>query len=121
MERYDTIVEDGVLSIEWEDGPLAIGELDDIVDLVGGETYTIEYDADGVETALWIDLDEDKSLTLDVRDTLADMDYPATFVSKLADRKHERSPSDRTEYFAEVMQLIWDENANIDDNENPFL
>lgn len=121
MKRYGTIVEAGVLSVESEDEPLVIGEMDDIVAFFGGETYTIEYEVDGVKAASWIDLDEDKSLTIDVRETLETMDFPETFVSELAERSHNGSPSERTEFFAATMQRIWDEKGNIDDETNPFL
>ena len=56
MKRYGTNVRDGVLSIEGTDGRFEVDELDKICELVGGETYTVEY-SDSQRTVDWLDTD----------------------------------------------------------------
>ncbi|WP_256464815.1 hypothetical protein [Halosolutus gelatinilyticus] len=41
MKRYETDVRDVVLYVESDDGWIEIGTMDDIFELVGGETYTL--------------------------------------------------------------------------------
>ena len=41
MERYATRIDDDTLLIEVGDGDLEVGELTDICEIVGGETYTL--------------------------------------------------------------------------------
>lgn len=124
MTRSESRVEDGVLAVQDGDGWLEVGEMDALVTLVGGETYEIEYDREQASAATWLDADDDHVVSFDVRETLADMSYPATFVETLREEDGEssgESPSPRATYFADVMTDVWDSKGNLDDREeNPF-
>lgn len=120
MERYGTVIEDGILSLESGEDRLVIGEIDHIVDLIGGETYTISYDSDYSQTVDWLDLEDDNTLSFDVRETIDDVDFPEPFVSELAAREAEEYPTERASFFAESMQKSWDAKGNLADEENPF-
>lgn len=117
MERYDTRIDDDTLFIEVGDQDLEVGALEDICEIVGGESYTIEYDKKAQATS-WISTDDDGTLTFDVRETLADMDYNETIVEKIADQPIDATDPDgypiRTARFAELMQEIWDSKGAVD-------
>lgn len=123
MERYATFVDDGSVYVETDDGPLEIGSVDAIRELVGGDSYDIVYEEEYARTVDWLDLDEQDTMTIDVMDTIADMDYPEPFVGKLRERtlSDGGEPSERTTYFVEVMTEIWDNKGNLDHmEEHPF-
>jgi hypothetical protein len=120
MERYTTVIENGILSLESGEDRLGVGEMDVIVDLIGGETYTISYDSKYSQNVDWLDLEDDGTYSFAVRETIGDMDFPETFVSELAAREAEDVPSKRARFFAESMQKSWDVKGNLDDEENPF-
>lgn len=117
MERHATRIDGDTLFIEVGDQDLEIGELTDICEIVGGETYTLEYDEKAQATS-WISTDDDGTITFDVRETLADMDYNNTIVEKIADQPIDVTDEDgypiRTATFAELMQEIWDSKGAID-------
>lgn len=117
MERYETRIDDGTLYVEVGDDDLEIGRLEDVYELVGGESYTIEYDEKAQATS-WIDTDDDGTFTFDVRETLADMDYNETIVEKLASKPVDATNADgypvRTATFAQLMMEIWDSKGAVD-------
>lgn len=117
MQRYDTRIDGGTLYVEDGQGWLEIGSMDDVCDIVGGETYTLEYD-DEARVVGWLQTDEDGTITFDVRETIADMDYDETFVKRMAeesmDRTTEEGYPERTAAFAELMVEIWDSKGNVD-------
>jgi len=117
MERYETRIDGDTLFIEVGDRDLKIGSLTDICEIVGGEHYTIEYDEKAQATS-WISTDDDGTITFDVRETIADMDYNDTIVEKIADQPIDATDEDgypiRTARFAELMQEIWDSKGAID-------
>lgn len=117
MERYATRIEDETLFIEVGDRDLEIGSLTDICEIVGGETYTIEYDTKAQATS-WISTDDDGTLTFDVRETVTEMEYNETIVEKVADQPIDVTDEDgypvRTVRFAELMQEIWDSKGAVD-------
>jgi hypothetical protein len=84
--------------------------MEDIYDLVGGRTYDIEYD-DAQRLMAWVDA-PDGTMTIDVAEVIADMDYDAEFVGRLADASLDRLTDDgypeRTARFADRMTAIWD-------------
>lgn len=110
MERHDTRIDDGTLFIEVGDDDLEIGEMADVVELLG-ETYTVEYGEDQRKMA-WLRTDDDGTITFDVRDTLADIDYNDTFVEKMVDEPLDQTTAQgypvRTEAFADLMAELWD-------------
>lgn len=115
MKRHDTKIEDEAVFIKINDGWLEVGTLDDLYDRFGGETYTVEYEDFG-RTVDWLSLDEDGTMTFDVRETLAAMDYPSDFVEELLsyDLTADDGIPERTAYFAEFMQAVWDSKGVLD-------
>lgn len=116
MDRYDTDVRDGVLFLESTDGWLEIGRLDDICELVGGETYTLEYD-ERQRQVDWLDTDEEGKLSFDVRETLTEMDFNDEFVGNIepvdADETDEDGYPLRASVFADMMMNIWDSKGDL--------
>lgn len=116
MDRYDTDVRDGVLFLESTDGWLEIGRLDDICELVGGETYTLEYD-ERQRQVDWLDTDDEGKLSFDVRETLAEMDFNDEFVGNIepvdADETDEDGYPLRASVFADMMTNIWDSKGDL--------
>ena len=116
MKRYQTRVDDGTFLIESEDGWIEVGEMDDIIDLVGGPTYTVTY-GKRERTVSWLDTDEDGSFSFDVRETLTEITFDREFVMHLS-----RVPADETDdsyprrasYFADAMMGIWDAKGSIE-------
>jgi YD repeat-containing protein len=110
MDRYDTRIEDDTLFVETGEEDLEIGSMSVIVDLLG-ETYTLEYDEE-VKVVGWLDTDEDATITFDVRETIADLDFDDRFVRRMAkeslDRETPGGIPERTAAFAELMREIWD-------------
>ena len=78
MTRYETIVEEGVVRVATGDGVIEVGDVEDIVDAVGGPAWTIRYtDAEkrrhpGMDTS-------DEGLTVDVVDVLHAMTHGEQF------------------------------------------
>lgn len=116
MERYDANVRDGTLHLETGDDSIVVGPMDDICELIGVETYTIEYDEDQRKVA-WLDTDADGRLSFDVRDTITEMDYNAEFVSEVesidAEKTDEEGYPLRASVFADLMQTIWDAKGDL--------
>lgn len=82
MTRYPTRVEDGTVYVGFEDDPVEIGPVEDIVDLVGGPAWTIEYSQAEKERHPRIDT-SDEGLTVDVVDMLQTMTHGERFVETL--------------------------------------
>lgn len=116
MHRYETNVQNNVLYIESESGWLEIGSMDDICTLVGGETYTVTYD-ERQQTVGWLDTDADGTLSFDVQETIAEMDYDREFVANLETIDSDTTDADgyplRAAVFAELMMDIWDSRGNL--------
>ncbi|GAB3040134.1 hypothetical protein [Natronobiforma cellulositropha] len=116
MNRYATDVRNDRLHLETDDGWIEIGPMDDIVDLVGGETYAIQYDERQRQMS-WLDTDEDGTLTFDVRETLERMDYDQEFVENLVsvdgDATDEAGYPLRASVFADLMTSIWDSKGSL--------
>lgn len=116
MERFQTRIDDGTLYVEDGEGWIEVGAMDDIVDLIGGETYTLEYD-ERQRAVSWLDTDDDGRLTFDVRETIDEISFDREFVTNLANTGLEAGPDDypkRTTFFAEMMVEIWDSKGNLD-------
>lgn len=117
MERYETDVRGGVLYLEGEEGWLEVGSMDDVVELVGGETYAIQYD-ERQRTVSWLDVDEDGTLEFDVRDTVRGMSYDREFVDTIAgidpDGTDDEGYPTRASVFADLMTTIWDSKGDLE-------
>lgn len=110
MKRYETDIRAGTLFVETDDGWIEIGTMDDICELIGGETYVLEYD-EQQRAVSWLNTDEDGKLTFDVRDTLAEMSYDREFVANLKSIDSDKSDGEypmRASVFADLMIAIWD-------------
>jgi len=83
MVRYETVVEDGTVSVAYEDDRLEIGDLETIVELVGGRAWTIQY-SDREKQAHPELNTADEGLTVDVVDTINAMTFGEGFVETLA-------------------------------------
>ncbi len=118
-QRYGARVVDGTLSLDGENegDSLDIGPIDDVIDLIGGETYTLEYTArEGAVS--WLETDDDDTLTLDVRAELTDWAYTPEFVATLENCSLEETGEHgypvRTEVFADLVTEIWDSKGNLE-------
>ncbi|WP_248517526.1 hypothetical protein [Salinarchaeum laminariae] len=111
MKRYETEVRDGVLHLETPDGWIEVGEMDDVCELIGGETYTLQYDSRQRQVG-WLDTDEDGQLSFEVRETIRETTFDDEFVDGIADASLEASTDDgypkRTARFASALTSIWD-------------
>ena len=82
MRTHETTVEDGTVFIETPEGKLEVGDVDPIIDTVGGHAWTIEYSE--WERDYYEDLDTaDEGLTVDVVDMIAAMTHGDSFVETL--------------------------------------
>ena len=117
MKRYATDVRDGVLYVETDDDWLEVGPMDEIRSIMGGETYTIEYD-ERQRTMDWLDTDSEGRLTFDVRETIEGMDYNEAFVAELAAVDADATDTDghplRASVFADLMTSIWDSKGELE-------
>lgn len=130
--RYGAAVENGTLYLEREHDhdhdhtsdpepdhdhdPIEIGSMDTVVELVGGETYTLEYEPRQT-TVSWLSTDEDDTITFDVREALTDWAYTDEFVENVRNSPLETTDEDgypvRTAVFAEMVVAIWDSKGNL--------
>ena len=117
VTRYETKVEDGTYYLESPDGWLEIGPMDALVDLLGGEEYTLEYTQEQA-SASWLNTDDDATITVDVRETLESMSFTDDVVSNVAncslDREGEQGYPIRTEVFADLFGTILETKGNVD-------
>ncbi|GAB3689665.1 hypothetical protein GCM10028857_25260 [Salinarchaeum chitinilyticum] len=110
MKRYETDVRDGVLHLETPDGWIEVGAMDDVCELIGGETYTLQYD-DRQRQVGWLDTDEDGTLSFEVRETIRETTFDDEFVEQIADApagETEAGYPKRAAAFAELLTAIWD-------------
>ncbi|AGN01431.1 hypothetical protein L593_07430 [Salinarchaeum sp. Harcht-Bsk1] len=111
MKRYETDVREGVLHLETPGGWLEVGEMDAICELIGGETYTLEYDNRQRQVG-WLDTDEDGRLSFEVRETIRDTTFDSEFVEAIANAPLDEDDEDgypkRTAAFADMLTAIWD-------------
>ena len=81
MTRYKPECVDGTLFLVGDDDRVEVGTVDDIVDAVGNDTYSIEYD-ERQRTQPWLDTDEG-NLDIDVRETVTTLYHTEDMVSDL--------------------------------------
>lgn len=82
MARYGTVVTDDTVYIERGPNRIEIGDLDLILNLVGGHAWTISYSDQ--EKADYPDLDtSDEGLTIDVVDAINAMTFGESFVETI--------------------------------------
>lgn len=82
MVRYETLITDGTVYVETGSDRLTVGNLDLIIELVGGHAWTISYTDQEKQT--YPDLDtSDEGLTIDVVDAINAMTFDESFVEML--------------------------------------
>lgn len=110
VTRYEIENRGGRLYVVGDDDSVEIGDLDDVVATIGGETYTITYD--GAQRAQpWLDTD-DGDLEIDVREAVTSIRFRQETFDAFAD-----APMDDAKYgipervvdFADVVVDIWEE------------
>ena len=82
MVRYQTEIKDGIVIVYSDTDDLEIGEVDTILEIVGGPAWTIRYS--DWEKQQYPDLDmSDEGLTIDIIDTIHAMTFDESFVDTL--------------------------------------
>lgn len=81
MTRYEPECVDGTLFLVAGDDRVEVGEIDHVVDAVGGDSYAIEYD-DKQRMQPWLETD-DGTLDIDVHETVTTLPHTKEFVSEL--------------------------------------
>lgn len=82
MTRYPLSVEDGTVYVQGDVGTIEVGDLDTIIDIVGGHAWTIRYDEWEKRHNPALDT-SDEGLTVDVVDTIENMTLGEEFVTTL--------------------------------------
>ena len=82
MTRYETTVEDGTVYVGTPDGRIPVGDLDAVVDVVGGSAWTITYTDAEKERHPTMDT-SDEGLVVDVVDVVNAMTHGEKFVRTL--------------------------------------
>ncbi|MFC5973659.1 hypothetical protein ACFPYI_20200 [Halomarina salina] len=117
MTRYEPECRDGTLFLVGDDDRLEVGTVDDVVDAVGGETYTITYD-ERQRTQPWLDTDDQGRLDVDVRETATTLTHTDDLVADLREYGMETEryglPT-RTVMFADRLVDILDRQGDPDD------
>lgn len=115
MERHEAHVEDDVLYLETEGEPMEIGPVDDLVDLLGGPEYVLEYDEKQRKVS-WLQTDDEGKIRLDTRSEMIDFPYPPDMVEALANTPLESIEGEdytkRASLFADLLSNIWDSKGN---------
>ncbi|OVE85212.1 hypothetical protein [Natronolimnobius baerhuensis] len=115
--RYEGVVDNGTLYLVEDNHQIEIGQMDAVVDLIGGETYTLEYD-EKQSAAAWLSTDDDNTITLDVREELVDWVYTEDLIQNITDTSLEQTGDSghpiRTEVFADMVTSIWDSKGNLE-------
>jgi hypothetical protein len=82
MRRHETTVEDGTVYIDTAEDRLQVGDLETVVQTVGGHAWTIRYS--DWEKDYYEDMDtSDEGLTVDVVDVMQAMTHGDSFVETL--------------------------------------
>lgn len=114
--HFSATVEGDILYLENADNRVEIGPMDAIVDLMGGETYTLEYTTEQAGVS-WLPTEDDPTITLDVRQELADWRYSEELVTNVEksplDEPGESGYSQRAEVFVDLVTAIWDSKGEL--------
>ncbi len=83
MTRYNTHVEDGTVYVGTDDGLLEVGDVETVLDVVGGPSWRISYSSEEKQRHPGIDT-SDEGLVVDVVDMMQAMTHSERFVETLA-------------------------------------
>lgn len=115
--RHESIIEEETLYLEVEQNLLEVGEIGDVIELIGGGEYDIKY-TNREAAPTWLRTNEDNSVSFNVRDTIQDLTFTTDFVTTLKNCPIDEQGVDgcpkRTELFAELLVEIWNSKGNID-------
>ncbi|WP_226482810.1 hypothetical protein [Natrinema amylolyticum] len=115
--RYEPRIEDETLYLERGQRRLEVGPMASIVELVGGETYTLEY-TDQQSAAAWLATDDDNTITFDTREVVGEMPHTEEFVANLENCSIDETTADgypkRTSLFVDLLLEIWESKGNLD-------
>ena len=81
MQRYEPECANGTLFLVAGDDRIEVGAIDDVVDAMGGDTYSIQYD-EKQRTQPWLETDDGR-LDIDVRETVTSLPFTPEQVSEL--------------------------------------
>ena len=93
MARFETHVQDDTVYVGTPDGPLEVGSLEDVLDVVGGPAWTIRYSEAATERHPGMDT-SDEGLVVDVVDMMQAMTHSERFVETLAAQPAEPTGED---------------------------
>lgn len=82
MSRFRTTVEGNTIYLTDGQETILVGDLDQVIETVGGYSWTISYSAQQKERYSNLDT-SDEGLTIDVVDTINAMTFSASFVATL--------------------------------------
>ena len=83
VTRYETTVTQGIVYVQGPDRRIPVGDLEEIIDLVGGPAWTIHYTDEEKQRYGALNT-ADEGITVDVRDTIHAMTFGKRFVRTLA-------------------------------------
>lgn len=116
--RYEATLDGGTLHLVGDDDRVEVGPMDGIVEVMGGETYTLEY-TDEQAGAAWLRTGDEASITLEVRDALLDWGYTPDLVENVRrtprNETGESGYSYRLELFVDLVTDIWDAKGDVDE------
>lgn len=115
--RHGARIEDETLYIERDDDLLELGPIAGVIDLMGGNTYTLEYTAQQ-SSASWLETDENDTIRIDVREELVNWVYTDEFVTQIEGCSLEQIGESgypiRTEVFVDLVTEIWDSKGDLE-------
>lgn len=107
MRRFETRVAAGTYELETDDGWIAIGPFEDLIEELG-DVYEIEYDEEQAAMP-WLET-EDGVLRIDVRETLPTLSFDEEFLGHIRDTPDEH----RADVFVNMIDEIWSSKGNLD-------
>jgi hypothetical protein len=93
MTRFGTDVEDGTIYVGTADGRLEVGDVAEVLSVIGGPSWTISYSGEARERHPNLDT-SDEGLTVDVVDMINAMTHSERFVDTLAAQPAETARED---------------------------
>lgn len=114
--RYEPRIEDETLYLEREGHCLEVGRMKSIVELAGGETYTIEC-TDQQSAVAWVKTDSNNRISFDVREVVGEIPHTRDLVTNLENCPLDKTTADgypkRTSLFVDLLTEIWNLKGNI--------